>query len=86
MTPLGEAKFFFSEPVKPIDELEYLNKTVISNDGFFRILYHSYVETENDEMMEDKINGSKEEYKAPKIIPELSNWWIRNFTSTELTF
>lgn len=43
MNPLGEIKFYFSERLKSIDDLDLLNLTMISNDAFFKVQYKTYV-------------------------------------------
>lgn len=43
MTAIGEVKLFFSERLRPIDEILDLNLTSISNDEVFDIKYTTFV-------------------------------------------
>lgn len=45
MTPIGEVKFYFSEPLKAIEEFDQLNLDTISNEKYFKVLYSTYVES-----------------------------------------
>lgn len=56
-----------------------MNLSIISNDGFFRVLYHSYVEIEEDEIMDDD-DDTAQFNNATKRIPELNNWSVKNLT------
>lgn len=49
MTPVGEVKLYFSEMLRPIDEMNDLNLTVISNNQVFDISYLTNVGADMEE-------------------------------------
>ena len=48
MTPIGEVKFYFSEPLRSINEFKDLNLTSISNDYVFNVLYQTYANEDQE--------------------------------------
>ena len=50
VTPIGEVKFYFTEPLKAIEELgEGLNLTAISEQFVFNLRYQTYVNDSEEE-------------------------------------
>ena len=69
-TQNGEVNIQFLETLKSIDQQEFLNLTIISNDTFFTLDYQTFVE------------GGQVGYEN---VPQLLDWKVANFGSLNMT-
>lgn len=63
MNELGVVSFYFSEDLKPIEDLDQLNLTILSSIDVFEVEYHTMVQSDEEQSPTESFDQSQQSKK-----------------------